>query len=148
MFSQVTQDTVDSMDSDSSAEEGRSASVRSRTQSRYLPIASEMEVWKCAVEAAGLPHISLYEGTKHSMATDAIRRGVPERHLQVFLGHKNVESTRRYARLADNALLEVLRPSSTTWGQAGDKPSENETESRRGVTGGPSRTRTWGDGKK
>ena len=43
------------------------------------------------------------------MATDAVRRGVPERALQVFLGHKNVESTRRYARLADNALLEVLR---------------------------------------
>ena len=28
--------------------------------------------------------------------------------LQRFLGHKNIESARRYARLADNALLEVL----------------------------------------
>ena len=66
-------------------------------------------VWNRAVERAGLPHIGLYEGTKHTMATDAIRRGVPERHLQRFLGHASVESTRRYARLADNALLEVLR---------------------------------------
>ena len=74
-------------------------------------------MWGRAVEAAGFPHISLYEGTKHSMATDAIRRGVPERHLQVFLGHQNVESTRRYARLADNALLEVLRLPSTARGQ-------------------------------
>jgi integrase/recombinase XerC len=69
-------------------------------------------VWNNAVEAAGLPHVSLYEGTKHTMATDAIRRGVPERHLQRFLGHASVQSTRRYARLADNALIEVLRPSS------------------------------------
>ena len=65
-------------------------------------------MWKRAVKNAELPHVSLYEGTKHSLATDAIRRAVPERHLQQFLGHKNVESTRRYARLADNALLEVL----------------------------------------
>jgi integrase len=66
---------------------------------------------------AELPHISLYEGTKHSVATDAIRRGVTERHLQRFLGHKNVPSTRRYARLADNALFEVLRSSKTPWRQ-------------------------------
>ena len=61
------------------------------------------------MKRAELPEIGLYEGTKHTMATDAIRRGVPERHLQRFLGHASIESTRRYARLADNALLEVLR---------------------------------------
>ncbi len=43
-------------------------------------------VWNRAVTDASLPPISLYEGTKHSMATDAIRRGVLERHLQRFLG--------------------------------------------------------------
>jgi hypothetical protein len=37
-------------------------------------------------------------------------RGVSERALQRFLGHASVQSTRRYARLADNALVEVLRP--------------------------------------
>ena len=65
--------------------------------------------WSAALEAAGMPAICLYEGTKHSFATDAIRRGVPERHLQTFLGHASIESTRRYARLANNALVEVLR---------------------------------------
>ncbi len=66
---------------------------------------------------AKLPHISLYEGTKHSMATGAIRRGVPERDLHYLLEHKNVRSTRRYARLTDNAMLEVLRPSNAPWRQ-------------------------------
>ena len=68
---------------------------------------------------------------------------MPERRLQRFLGHKNVQSTRRYARLADNALVEVLRARPQPWRQAGDKDSENETEQDQGLGGGPSRTRTW-----
>ena len=78
------------------------------------------------------------------MATDAIRRGVSERHLQRFLGHASVESTRRYARLADNAMLEVLRPSEGGHRQATDQDSRNEDEKPRDVTGGPSWIRTRG----
>jgi integrase len=92
-----------------------------RTGDRW-PHKALCRVWDRAVAAAGLPHIGLYEGTKHSFATDAIRRGVPERHLQRFLGHASVTSTRRYARLADNAMLEVLRnPAKPARRQAGDK---------------------------
>jgi len=68
---------------------------------------------------------------------------VPQRHLQTLLGHRIVESTRRYGRLADNALAGVLRPPSQPWRQAGDKDSENETEQDQGLGGGPSRTRSW-----
>ena len=100
-------------------------------------------IWNKAVERIGLPHIKLYEGTKHTFATDAVRRGVPERHLQVFLGHAWVQSTRRYARLAGNAmLLEVLRPRNAPEGQARDKGSEHEAEQKRDVSGGPSWVRT------
>ena len=74
-------------------------------------------VWNQALDAAEMPHVTLYEGTKHTMATDAIRRGVPERALQRFLGHASVLSTRRYARLADHALIEVLRPAKAVWRQ-------------------------------
>ena len=66
--------------------------------------------WRKAIAFAGVPYVPLYEGTKHTFATDAIRRGVPERLLQRFLGHADLHSTRRYARLADNALVAVLRP--------------------------------------
>jgi integrase len=76
---------------------------------RPWPHKALQRVWSRALAEAELPSVSLYEGTKHTMATDAIRRGVPERLLQQFLGHASVESTRRYARLGDNALLEVLR---------------------------------------
>lgn len=65
--------------------------------------------WKAACRAAGVDGVRLYEGTKHTMATDAVRRGVTERALQSFLGHRDVRSTRRYARMGDEALVSVLR---------------------------------------
>ena len=45
---------------------------------------------------------------KDTFATDAARRGVPERLIQAFLAHADVRSIRRYARLANEALIEVL----------------------------------------
>ena len=66
-------------------------------------------VWEKACAEIGAPPISIYEGTKHSFATDAMLRGVPERALQAYLGHADVRSTRRYARLADQALVDVIR---------------------------------------
>jgi hypothetical protein len=43
-----------------------------------------------------------------------------------FLGHASVESTRRYARLADNALLEVLR-------EPAERASDKRATSLRGT---------------
>ena len=64
-------------------------------------------VWAIACRETGAS-ASLYEGTKHSRATDLLRQGVPERVLQAILGHRDVRSTRRYARLADQAVVEAL----------------------------------------
>jgi len=106
-----------------------------RTGDRW-PHKALYRVWQRAVAAAGLPPIALYEGTKHSFATDAIRRGVPERHLQRFLGHASVTSTRRYARLADNAMLEVLRnPAKPARRQAGDKGPKTQPRDLTGTSG-------------
>jgi integrase len=67
--------------------------------------------WEAACRAVGLTlPISLYEGTKHTFATNAKRRGVEDRLLQRFLGHRDRRSVERYARLADEALVAVLRP--------------------------------------
>jgi Phage integrase family len=43
-------------------------------------------------------------------ATDLLRQGVSERVLQALLGHRDTRSTRRYARLADEALVAAIRP--------------------------------------
>ena len=39
-------------------------------------------------------------------------------HLQTYLGHADVRSTRRYARLANSALIQVLRPAKATPAEA------------------------------
>jgi integrase len=65
-------------------------------------------VWQRACAAVGV-RAKLYEGTKHSRATDLLLQGVPERVLQALLGHRDARSTRRYARLADSALVDVIR---------------------------------------
>ena len=65
--------------------------------------------WRAACAAVGVTS-TLYEGTKHSTATDMLRRGVQERTIQALLGHRDARSTRRYARLADQALVEAIRP--------------------------------------
>ena len=85
--------------------------------------------------------MSLYAGTKHTFATDAVARGVSERALQTFLGHADVRSTRRYARMADGALLDVLRPPRGADGARGAKRAKNPEQLRR-VDGGGGGNRT------
>lgn len=64
--------------------------------------------WHAACREVGVT-VSLYEGTKHSLATELLRQGVSERVLQALLGHRDPRSIRRYARLADQALVEAIR---------------------------------------
>ena len=83
--------------------------VNPRTGNRWTATTMR-EWWRNASKMAGVPPGRMYEDTKHTFATDAIRRQVPERLLQRYLGHSSVTSTRRYAQLADDALVDVLAP--------------------------------------
>jgi integrase len=67
------------------------------------------EEWNRACAQVGV-RVRMYEGTKHAFASDALRRNVPKEKLQKFLGHADARSTDRYAKLADGALVDVLRP--------------------------------------
>ena len=67
------------------------------------------EEWNRACDEVGV-RVRMYEGTKHAFASDALRRNVPKEKLQKFLGHADARSTDRYAKLADGALVDVLRP--------------------------------------
>jgi site-specific recombinase XerD len=66
--------------------------------------------------------VSLYQWTKHSMATQAVSRGVDVRLIQEFLGHADIRSTGRYAKVRPETLLGVLRPPRATSGRQGSKP--------------------------
>jgi integrase len=55
--------------------------------------------WDRAAEAVGVP-VRMYEGTKHTTATEALRAGRRMEEIQHALGHRDRKSTERYARLA------------------------------------------------
>jgi integrase len=67
------------------------------------------EEWHRACKRVGISGVQMYEGTKHSTATDAIRRGVPLELVRRFFGHSDIRTTQRYVNLGDQALVHVLR---------------------------------------
>jgi integrase len=66
--------------------------------------------WEKAAKRAGYPGLTLYQGTRHSFASQALNRDVPLNLISEFLGHSTVEQTRRtYAHLNTNTLRIVQR---------------------------------------
>lgn len=53
--------------------------------------------------AAGLPHIHPHQ-LRHTLATQAINRGMSMEAIAAMLGHHSLDMTRRYARLHDTTL--------------------------------------------
>jgi site-specific recombinase XerD len=51
--------------------------------------------------------ISFYQGTRHSLATEAVNRVGMDR-VQEFLGHTRLAMTKRYARMNTEGLKSVL----------------------------------------
>jgi integrase len=65
--------------------------------------------WNEAREKAGLAHITLYAGTRHSIASQAANRGVSLYAIGKFLGHSNTKQTERYSHLENRTLQQVQR---------------------------------------
>jgi integrase len=74
--------------------------------SRYLGADTMGAHLADALKACGLPELSLYQCTRHTMASQFASAGGPIRHLQAILGHASVTTSERYAHLAP----EHLRP--------------------------------------
>jgi len=64
--------------------------------------------WYKACKQVGVT-IALYQGTKHSTATELPRQGVPLDVIQRLCGHRDARSTEVYAKLSDGALVEAIR---------------------------------------
>jgi len=78
--------------------------VRSRT-GREL---SGLNVtWKRIREAVGIPDVRLHD-LRHSFASDALMGGVPLAIVGEMLGHRQPNTTKRYAHLANRVVREAL----------------------------------------
>ncbi|MCP5058660.1 MAG: tyrosine-type recombinase/integrase [bacterium] len=63
--------------------------------------------WYRACDEVGVK-ISLYQGTKHSTATELRRRGIALDVIQQLCGHRDQRSTEVYAKLGEEALVEAI----------------------------------------
>jgi integrase len=70
-------------------------------------------IWHRACEKAGLPHIKLYNGTRHSTATDSLRKTGSLYKVSKLLGHSSMKMTEKYARHD----VEILRGITDTTAQ-------------------------------
>ena len=65
--------------------------------------------WLRGCKAAGLPPVPYYEGTKHSGATEMLARTQNLEGVREYLGHSDTRSTRKYAHLTSEALVEIAK---------------------------------------
>ena len=65
--------------------------------------------WNRACAVVGVPHITLYQGTRHSLASQAASRGVSIYLISKMLGHSNVKMTEKYADVLTQPLQAVHR---------------------------------------
>lgn len=65
--------------------------------------------WKRITEPLGL-NIRLYDGTRHSFASQAVNSGIPLNLIQDALGHTSSNTTRRYAHTDIESLRKIIEP--------------------------------------
>ena len=64
--------------------------------------------WREAARNAGVK-VNCYQGTRHSIASQAINSGIPLAVIGGMLGHKSKSSTTRYAHLNPEVLDQMLK---------------------------------------
>jgi integrase len=81
-------------------------------EKRWTP-SSMRRAWEKAARQVGVS-VSMYPGTKHTTATELIRRGEARETVQALLGHADPRSTDHYVVLADRFVTDTIRRSSVT----------------------------------
>jgi len=78
--------------------------------SRPITTRSVERACRKAAEAAGLDKSITVHTLRHSFATHLLEQGVDIHVIQDLLGHRNIASTTRYARVAINTIRQIQSP--------------------------------------
>jgi integrase/recombinase XerD len=78
--------------------------------SRPITPRSLQRACRTAAEAAGLDKTVTVHTLRHCFATHLLERGVDIRVIQDLLGHRHINATARYARVAINTIRQVQSP--------------------------------------
>lgn len=79
------------------------------------------DTWNSIRTTAGCPDVRLHD-LRHSFASDALMAGVPLAIVGEMLGHKQPNTTKRYAHLADRVVREALETTGLRISQAHREP--------------------------
>ncbi|SRR5882724_1072841 len=77
---------------------------------RPITVRSLQRACRLAAETAGLDKMVTVHTLRHSFATHLLEQGVDIRIIQDLLGHRHVDSTARYARVAINTIRQIKSP--------------------------------------
>jgi integrase len=66
------------------------------------------KLWNAACKKVGIKGLNLYEGTRHTIGSDAVRRGLSIYDVKDALRHKDIRTTQKYAHLKLEAKKRVL----------------------------------------
>lgn len=66
------------------------------------------KIWNKAKSELEIEDLKLYEGTRHSVASQAYNRGVPLDLIGEMLGHTNPKTTKRYSHIDPSRLISVI----------------------------------------
>jgi integrase/recombinase XerD len=75
-----------------------------------LPILSAQRIYYRAKHAANLQHGKGIHTLRHSFATHLLEAGVDPRTIQLLLGHRSLDTTTRYLRVARTHLATIQSP--------------------------------------
>ena len=73
---------------------------------KQLPVAAVARFLDMVTALAGLPHVHPHQ-LRHTLATQAINRGMSMEAIAAMLGHHSLDMTRRYARIADRTVADA-----------------------------------------
>jgi site-specific recombinase XerD len=77
---------------------------------RPITVRTVQRAFRDAADRAGLDEMVSPHTLRHSFATHLLEQGVDIRVIQDLLGHRHIQSTTRYARVALNMIREIQSP--------------------------------------
>jgi integrase/recombinase XerD len=77
---------------------------------RPITVRSLQRACRLAAETAGLDKTVTVHTLRHCFATHLLEQGVDIRVIQDLLGHRHIDSTSRYARVAINTIRQIKSP--------------------------------------
>ncbi len=80
------------------------------SQNKILNIRTVQKIFSDALKKSKIVKKASIHSLRHSFATHLLENGTNLRYIQTLLGHKKLETTQMYTKVANNKLKEIINP--------------------------------------